>query len=174
MAVQWAEDEKLEEILELRKREGSSLKAEITHKVLELVVHGRMSQGEQTRGTSAKKKVKGWSTEEMKDKQSSSWEEDIEGVIDRRSMRQEEMDQCWKEFSEKMEEEVLDTCKVEDSKRDAYRGSVLEWRRVRRSGKYRIRKVGRRLLGKNLRLVQRVQFAVSAKACRRIPRKKKR
>ena len=58
MEGQWTEDEKLEEFLERRKREGSSLKAEIMQKVPGLAVHGRMSQGEQARGTSAKKKVK--------------------------------------------------------------------------------------------------------------------
>ena len=41
-----------------------------------------------------------------------------------------------------MEEEVLDKNKVEDSKREAYRGrgSPLKWRRVRKRKKYRIRK----------------------------------
>ena len=37
-------------------------------------------------------------------------------------MSQEEMDECWKRMAEKMEEEVLEKCKVEDSKRGAYRG----------------------------------------------------
>ena len=52
------------------------------------------------------------------------------------------MDQCWKNLAERMEEEVLDKYKVEDSKREAYkgRGAPLEWRRVRRSKKYGIRK----------------------------------
>ena len=45
MDVQWAEDEKLEEILERRRMQGSSLQAEVTQKVPELVVHERMSQG---------------------------------------------------------------------------------------------------------------------------------
>ena len=34
-------------------------------------------------------------------------------------MNQEEMDQCRKKMAERMEEEVLDTYKVEDSKREA-------------------------------------------------------
>ena len=38
-----------------------------------------------------------------------------------------------------LKEEVLDECKVEDSNREAYKGAPLEWRRVRRSNKYRIR-----------------------------------
>ena len=35
MEVQWAEDEKLEEILERRRREGNSLQAEVMQKVPE-------------------------------------------------------------------------------------------------------------------------------------------
>ena len=94
------------------------------------------------------KKIKGWSTEEMKKKPRDDSEEEM---IEWRSMSQGEMDECWKKLAEKIEEE-LDKCKVEDNKRGAYRGrgSLLEWRRVRRSRKYR----RRRLLGKNFRLVQ--------------------
>ena len=46
------------------------------------------------------------------------------------------------EFGGKMEAEVLDRCKIEDSKRDAFkgRGAPLEWRRVRKNKKHRIRK----------------------------------
>ena len=47
--LQWAEDEKLEEILEQRKREGSSLKADVMQKVPELVVHERMAEGDEVR-----------------------------------------------------------------------------------------------------------------------------
>ena len=46
--------------------------AEIMQKVLELVVHERMSQCEKVKGTKENKKVKGRSTEEMKEKSSSS------------------------------------------------------------------------------------------------------
>ena len=49
-------------------------------------------------------------------------------------MSQSEMDQCWKNLAERMEEEVLDKYKVEESKREAFRGrrgAPLEWRRVR-------------------------------------------
>ena len=69
MEVHWAEDEKLEEILEQRRREGSSLKAEVMQKVPELVLHERMSQGGQARDTEEKKKIKGWSTEDMRENQ---------------------------------------------------------------------------------------------------------
>ena len=54
------------------------------------------------------------------------------------------MDQCWKNLDERVEEEVLDKYKVENSNREAYRGrgSPFGWRRVRRSKKYRIMKLG--------------------------------
>ena len=52
-----------------------------------------------------KKKVEGWSTEEMKDKPISSREEDTGEMIEWRSMSQDEMDQCWKK---RIEDEVLD------------------------------------------------------------------
>ena len=54
--------------------EGSSLQVEIMQKVLALVVHERMSQGEEVKCTK-EKKVEGWSTEEMKDKEQ-FWEVD--------------------------------------------------------------------------------------------------
>ena len=47
---------------------------------------------------SEEKKVKGWSTEDMKDKAK---------------------DQCWKKLAERMKVEVLDMYKVQDSKREA-------------------------------------------------------
>ena len=142
MEVQWGEDEKLEEFLEQRRTERCSLQAELTQKVSELVVHERMSQGEKARGTRENNKVKRRSTEEMKDKPNSLLEEDTVEMLECRSMSQEEMDQCWKKLTEKIEEEVLDKYKVDDSKREGYRGrgSTLEWRRVRKSRKYRTRK----------------------------------
>ena len=52
------------------------------------------------------------------------------------------MNQCWKILAERMEEEVLDKCKVEGSKREGYRGrgDPLEWRRERRSKEYKLRR----------------------------------
>ena len=32
------------------------------------------------------------------------------------------MDQCWKNLAERVEDEVLDKCKVEESQREAFRG----------------------------------------------------
>ena len=49
MEVQWAEDEKLEETLERRRMEGSSLQVEVMQKVPELVVHERMYKGEKVK-----------------------------------------------------------------------------------------------------------------------------
>ena len=56
-------------------------------------------------------------------------------------MSQREIDQSW---TDRMEEEVLDKYKVEESKKEAFRGRgvPLERRRVRKSKKYRIRKCG--------------------------------
>ena len=45
MAALWDEEQQLEEILERRGMEGSSLQLEVMQKVLELVVHERTSQG---------------------------------------------------------------------------------------------------------------------------------
>ena len=57
MAAQWDEEQKLEEILDRRRMEGSSLHVEVMHNVLELYVHERMSQGTGVKGFKAKKKV---------------------------------------------------------------------------------------------------------------------
>ena len=80
-------------------------------------------------------------------------------------MSHEEMDQCWKKLSEKMEEEVLDKYKVEDSKREVFRGRGAFFGMEARSKKQEVQdtKVGRRFLGKNLCFVERVQPAASAK-----------
>ena len=50
------------------------------------------------------------------------------------------MDQRWKNLAERIEEEVLDKYKVEESKRESSRGrgTPLEWRTVRKSKKHRI------------------------------------
>ena len=44
-------------------------------------------------------------------------EEDTEEMKRLRSLNKSEMDQCWKNSAERMEEEVLDKYKVEKSKR---------------------------------------------------------
>ena len=57
-------------------------------------------------------------------------------------MSQDEVDQCWRSLAERMEDEVLDKYKVEDSKKEAFKGrsAQSEWRRVRRSKKNKIRR----------------------------------
>ena len=67
-----------EEILERRRTEGSSLKLEVMQMVRELVVHERVTQGKGVKGFKEKKKVIGWSTEEMKNKPNIAVEEDAE------------------------------------------------------------------------------------------------
>ena len=142
MKLQWAEDQKLEKFWNEEGWKEPLCRRKSCKKTPELVVHERMSRGEKVRGTREKKKAKGCSTEEMKDKTNSLREEDTEEMRTRRCLNQEEMDQCWKNVAERMEEEVLGKCSVENSSREAYRGrgTPLEWRRVRRSRKYRIRK----------------------------------
>ena len=49
MAEQWEEEQHLEDTVERRRTEGSSLKLDVIRKVLELVVTERMSQGEKVR-----------------------------------------------------------------------------------------------------------------------------
>ena len=54
-----------------------------------------------------KRKIKGWSTEEVKNQTRNNMEEDTEEMIEWRSVNQEEMDECWKKLAEKIEEEAL-------------------------------------------------------------------
>ena len=60
MAEQCEEEQHLEEIVERRRMEGSSLKLDVIQKVLELVVNERVSQGERVENPREKKKVTGW------------------------------------------------------------------------------------------------------------------
>ena len=55
MAAQWNEEQKLEEILERRRMKGSSLQLEVMKKVLEVVVHERMSQSRGVKGFKERK-----------------------------------------------------------------------------------------------------------------------
>ena len=80
--------------------------------------------------------VPGWSIEEMKERTNFAEEEDAEEMKRWRSLNQSEMDLCWKNLAEKIDEEVLDKYKVEESKR----GAPLEWRRVRKNKRCKIRK----------------------------------
>ena len=110
----------------------------------------------------------------MKEKPSSSLEEDTEEMMEWRSMSQEELDPRWKKLAEKMEEEVWDKYKVEDSKREAQRQRLLLWNGGVYEQEVQDTKVGRRLLGKNLRSCSENTTCSVGKACMKIPRKKKR
>ena len=72
-----------------------------------------------------------------------------------RGLSQSEMDLCWKDLAGRMEEEVLDKYKVEESKREAFSctSTPLEWRRVRKKQEIQNKKVERRLLGNTFLLV---------------------
>ena len=114
---------------------GSSLKLGA-----KLVVNERMSQGTRVTNPKDEEKVPGWSTEEMKEKPNFAVEEDTKEMNTWRELNQSEIDICWKELAERMEEEVLD--KVGESKRGAFegRGDPLIWRKVRKNKRCKIRK----------------------------------
>ena len=57
MAEQLEEEQHLEDIVERRRMEGSSLKLDVIQKVRELVVNDRMSQGERVKNPKVKKNV---------------------------------------------------------------------------------------------------------------------
>ena len=94
MAGQWEDEQHLDDLIERRRIEGSSLKLDVMQKVPELVVNKRMSQGEKGRDTKEKKKVPGWSTEEMKERPNIAVEEDTEEMKRWRSPNQSEVDLC--------------------------------------------------------------------------------
>ena len=106
--------------MERRRMNGNSLQLEVMQKAPESVVHERMSHGEEARGTKEKKEVTGWSSEEMKEKTNIAVEEDTEEMRKWRGLSQSEMDQCWKNLGERVEDEVLDKYKVEESQREAF------------------------------------------------------
>ena len=73
MAAQRDEERTLEEMLEQRRLEGSSLQLEVVRKVPERVVHEHMSQGNGVKGFKEKKNVSGWFIEEVKESQMLLW-----------------------------------------------------------------------------------------------------
>ena len=95
----------------------------------EPVVNERMSQAERMTNLKDEEKVPGWSTEEMKEKPNFAVEEDTEEMNTWRELNQSEIDICWKELADRMEEEVLD--KVGESKRGAFEGRGGEGRYAR-------------------------------------------
>ena len=79
--------------------------------------------------------------------------EDAEEVKKWKGLSQNEIDQCRKNLAERKEKEVLDKYKVEETNKEAFKGSgaPLEWRTVRKKkkGKIQSKRVAR---GKNFSL----------------------
>ena len=117
--------------------EGSSSHLEVMRRELDLVVHERMSQRKGVKGLNEKQKVSVWSMEVMEEL-SVTEKEDAAEVKKWRGLSQNEIDQSWKNSTERTEEEVLD--KVEESNKEAFRGTgaPLEWRKVRKNKEYRL------------------------------------
>ena len=83
------------------------------------MVNERTSQGKRVKSPKEKKNVPGWFIEEMKERLNIAVEEHMEEMRKWRGLSQSEMDLCWKKLAERMEEEVLDKYKVEESKEGA-------------------------------------------------------
>ena len=86
-----------------------------------------MSKGEKVKCTKEKKKVRGWSIEEMKDKVNSRFE-----IRHRRNDKMERFDSgrdgsMLENLAEKVEAEVLDKFKIENSKREAFKAQAPCW-----------------------------------------------
>ena len=96
MAGQCRDEQHLDDLIERRIIEGSSLKLVVMQKVAELVVNKRMSQGKTVKDTKEKKKVSGWSIEEMNERPNIAVEEDTEEMKRSSTLNQSEMDLCWK------------------------------------------------------------------------------
>ena len=111
--------------------------------------------------------------DKMKNKPRDDREEDTGEMIEWRSMSQEEMDQCWKMLAEKIEEEVLDKCKVDDSKGGVSSGrGFLRMEACAKNQEVQNTKVVRRLLGNNFRIAEGIRPAVFEKHARRFDRKR--
>ena len=97
------------------KKDGRKLlTAEVMQKVPESVVQERMTKGKEVRGIKGKKKVRGWSIEEMEDKVDSLVEMDTGEMLKWRALSQEGIDRSMlEEFGGKMEVEVLNRYKID-------------------------------------------------------------
>ena len=98
----------MDDLIERRRMEGSSLKLDVMQKVPGLVVNKRISQGDKEKDTKEKKNVPGWFIEDMNERPNIAVEEDTEEIKRWRSLNQSEMDPGWKNLAARMEEEVLD------------------------------------------------------------------
>ena len=73
--------------------------------------------------------------------------EDTEVMRKWRGLSRSEIDQCWRNLAGRMEEELMENYKVEESKREAFRGKVLFGMEGAQKQEIQNKKVGRRLLG---------------------------
>ena len=87
----------------------------------------------------------------MKEKPNLDVVEDTEEMRKWRGLSQSETDLCWKKLVDRVEEEVLHKYKVEDSKREAFRGrgALLGMEEGAQKQETQNKKVEIRLLGKN-------------------------
>ena len=112
----------------------------------------------------------------MKEEPNVAVEEDTEEMRKWRGLSQSEMDQCWRNLAERIEEEVLDKYKVEEGKREAFRGGgdALHGGECAKEQEIQNKKVERRLLGKNFLFVWRIQSCSDCKASRMSQQKRRR
>ena len=120
-----------------------------------------------------KKKVKGWSTEEMKNKSWVAREKDTEEMIKWRSMSQEELNECSKRLAGKMEEEVRDKNKVEDSTKRCLQRVRLPFGGVYEKAGNTEHESGEKVVGQECSTCSEKACSV-CKACMRIRRKETR
>ena len=144
-------------------------------KLRELVASQRMSQCKKVDGIEEGKKVIGWSTKEMKDKLSTTLVKDTEDMISWRALSQLDVNECWMKIVRKIEDEVLDKYKLENTNKEAYRGrgEPSEWRIVRRVKKYQPRKWVK-VIGQKFSLGSQSAICSDSKACRKARRRRKR
>ena len=120
----WEEEQHLEGVE--RKKDGKEApwKLVAMQKVPEVVVNERVSQGKSVKKKPQKirRKYQDGPLKKCRKGQTSLWREDTEEMKKWRDLNQSEIDTCWKKLAERMEEEVLDKYKVEESKREAFRG----------------------------------------------------
>ena len=101
-----------------------------------------------------KKKVPGWSIEEMKERPNIVVVEDTEEMQRWRRLDWSEMEPCWKNLAEKMEEDVLDKYKVEEIKKGLQRQrQPIGMEKSAKRQEIQNQKVVKRLLGETSLLV---------------------
>ena len=98
---------------------------DVIRKVPEVVVSERMSHGEKVKDPKEKKKVPGWSIEEMKERPDMAVEENTDKIKRWRSLNESEIDYAGRIW-------------LKEWKRKSW--TSTKSKRVRRSKKYKIRK----------------------------------